>query len=241
VHLQSRAGTERSIFPVIEPLERAKTARNYEFLFCHLCGILFRTLFNAFQYDALFLILRSFIAIELPEAVKSALTILQHDLKKCGADIRWVKPGNIHLTLKFLGDIDEKNIGNIVKQMEGACAAYPFFDLAISGIGVFPHLKSPRVLWAGIQSVDILEELHRAIDHGMASLGFKPEGRKFAPHLTLGRFRSLKGREALIEKIELHKNDQFGLIDVRSILLMRSDLSPAGAQYSRIAEVNMAQ
>lgn len=196
---------------------------------------------NVFQEDASFRILRSFIAIELPEAVKSALAALQQDLKKCGADIRWVKPENIHVTLKFLGDIDGKNVGNIVKQLDGACAEHPLFDLEISGTGVFPNPKSPRVLWAAIQSVDTLEKLHGDIELAMASLGFSPEGRKFAPHLTLGRFRSLKGSEALMGKIEQHKNDKFGLINVKVISLMRSDLTPAGAKYSRLAEVNLAQ
>ena len=181
--------------------------------------------------------MRSFIAIELSEDVKSGLAGLQQDLKGCGADIRWVKPDNIHLTLKFLGDIDEKNVRNIVKQIEGACLNYSFFDLEISGIGVFPNIKSLRVLWAGVQVIDTLEGLYRDIDAGMASLGFQLEKRKFSPHLTLGRFRTMKGKGVIADKIELHKNDRIGMINVRAVSLIRSDLGPAGAKYTRVAEI----
>jgi 2'-5' RNA ligase len=185
--------------------------------------------------------LRSFIAIELPDLVKLALAALQLDLKKCGADIRWVKSENIHLTLKFLGNVDGKKIENIVKHMEGACADYSNFNLEISGAGVFPNIRSPRIFWAGIKVTDTLSELYREIDQKMASLGFEQEKRKFAPHLTLGRFRSVKGKAALVDKIEAHKNDLFGEIDVRTISLMKSDLSSAGAKYSRIAEVSLGK
>jgi 2'-5' RNA ligase len=181
--------------------------------------------------------LRSFIAIELPEEVKSALFRIQDELKESRADIRWVKTDNIHLTLKFLGDIDGKNIGNIVQQIEGACAKYSFFELEISGIGVFPNMRSPRVLWAGIQHEDAFAGLQSEIENGLASIGYKRERRRFSPHLTLGRFRSAKGKASISERIELHKNDRIGSIAVRTISLMESKLSPAGAQYSRVAEV----
>ncbi len=183
--------------------------------------------------------MRSFIAIELSEEVKSALSLLQDELKGGGPDIRWVKPDNIHLTLKFLGSIDGKNIGNIVQQIEGACAKYPFFELEISGIGVFPNMRSPKVLWAGILYPDLLAGLHGEIENRLSSIGHSREGRRFSPHLTLGRFRSLKGRASMSERIELHKNDRLGSISVRTISLMKSDLGPAGAQYSRIAEISL--
>lgn len=181
--------------------------------------------------------MRSFIAIELPDEVKSSLSGLQDELKESRADIRWVKPDNIHLTLKFLGNIDGNNIGNIVQQIEGACAKYPFFELEISGIGVFPNIGSPRVLWVGIQHTDAFTGLHSEIENGLASIGYDREGRRFSPHLTLGRFKSFKGKADLSERIELHKNDRLGSIGVQTISLMKSDLSPDGAQYSRVAEI----
>ncbi len=180
--------------------------------------------------------MRSFIAIELPETAKSALAELQQEFKKCGADIRWVKPENIHLTLKFLGNIDEKNVDKVVKIIKEVCNRYNMFTLEVKGIGVFPNIKSPRVLWVGING-GVLAELQGEIEDGMASLGFERENRKFTAHLTLGRFRSSMGKEGLLEAIKLHEKDSFGSINVKSIFLMRSDLNPAGAQHTKIAGV----
>jgi 2'-5' RNA ligase len=202
------------------------------------CGILFQILCATYRCCVrLPLILRSFIAIELPEEVKSALSRLQDKLKESAVDIRWVKPDNIHLTLKFLGDIDDKNIGNIVQQLEGACAKYSFFELAVSGIGVFPNVRSPRVMWAGLKYEDAFAGFHGEIENGLASIGYEREGRRFSPHLTLGRFRSFKGKASVSERIELHKNDRLGSIGVRTISLMESKLSPSGASYSRVKEI----
>jgi 2'-5' RNA ligase len=180
--------------------------------------------------------LRSFIAIELPEAVKSALAELQQEFKKCGVDVKWVKPDNIHLTLKFLGNIEEKNVERIVKIIEGICSKYKVFSLEVKGTGVFPNIRSPRVLWVGIERNSLLTKLQRDVEDEMASIGFEREDREFIPHLTLGRFKSSIGKEGLMEEIELHRNDTFGLIDVRSLSLMKSDLKPSGAEYTRIAE-----
>lgn len=180
--------------------------------------------------------MRSFIAIELPGEVKASLAEIQQSLKKSGADIRWVKTDNIHLTLKFLGDIEEKSIPGIVQALKGACRNHKVFSIDISGIGSFPVKKSPRVLWSGISDNGELMQLQAEIDETMASLGFDPERRTFSPHLTIGRFRSSRGRGALLDKIELIKHDSFGLFDVRSIYLIKSDLKPSGAVYSRIGE-----
>jgi 2'-5' RNA ligase len=181
--------------------------------------------------------LRCFIAIELPEEVKASLAGIQQHLKKSGADIRWVKTDNIHLTLKFFGDIEEHSITGIIQVLKGACSHHNIFSIEISGIGTFPAKRSPRVLWAGITAHGELVKLQAEIDEAAASLGFDPEKRAFSPHLTLGRFRSSQGKSALLEKITMLEHDRFGLFDVRSIYLIKSDLKPAGAVYSTIAEV----
>jgi len=181
--------------------------------------------------------LRSFIAIELPETVKSALLEFQQGLKKCGADVRWVRPDSIHLTLKFLGDIKENDVDGIVKIIEGACRKYSAFDVEVGEAGAFPNKKSPRVLWVGVHGNEALIKLQGEIEDGMAFLGFEKEERKFSPHLTLGRFRSLREKDALMEEIESYKDNSFGLMEVKSISLMKSELSPAGAKYTRVAEV----
>jgi len=185
--------------------------------------------------------LRSFIAIELPEAVKSALSEFQQELNKCGADVRWVNPLNVHLTLKFLGEINEKDVCRIIKAVEGTCRKYTSFYLEIAGAGVFPNKRSPRVLWVGINGNGTFTALQQEIEDTMAFMGFEKENRKFVPHLTLGRFRSLIGKEALLDKIELHQATKFGAIDVKTVSFMKSDLGPAGAKHTRVAEIFLGE
>lgn len=181
--------------------------------------------------------MRSFIAIDLDGPVRESLSRLQAELKSCGADVRWVKPENIHLTLKFLGDVGEETAGNIISALEKCCTGVKAFDIEVSGVGVFPDTKSPRVLWAGISGGGILGELQRKIEDAAAALGFKREKRKFVPHLTLGRFRSSRGKKIPADNIERHKHSKFGAVKVRSVTLMKSDLGPGGARYTRIAEI----
>jgi 2'-5' RNA ligase len=111
----------------------------------------------------------------------------------------------------------------------------------ISGVGVFPNIRSPRVLWAGVKGNDELTGLQQEIETGMTSLGFKQEKRRFRPHLTIGRFKSSKGAGVLIDNLERSKDIEIGSIDVRALYLMRSDLSPAGARYTRIAEIPLGR
>lgn len=184
-------------------------------------------------------ILRSFIAIELPETAQSALSDLQGELKKYGADVRWVKPENIHLTLKFLGDVEENIVEGIIDSLKGTCDKHSTFSLELSGIGVFPNKKSPRVLWVGLTGSKILPVVQQEIDIEMATMGFKREKRRFAPHLTLGRFKSSFGKKDLLDKVSSDMNTEFGLIEVNSVSLMRSNLGPAGAKHTTIAKIDL--
>lgn len=181
--------------------------------------------------------MRSFIAIELPDTVRAALVLLQQELKACGADVRWVRPEGVHLTLKFLGDIEESAVEGIVERLKGTCRKFQSFNCGVEGVSVFPGVRAPRVLWAGIADHDILTSIQQEIEAAMSFLGFEREDRKFTPHLTLGRFRSSKGKMVLMERLETYKEFHLGIIDVNHISLMRSDLGPAGAKYTEIAKI----
>ena len=181
--------------------------------------------------------MRSFIAIELPESTLNLLVKLQKEFRTCGADVRWVKPGSIHLTLKFLGNINENNVDDIVKILQRVSRKFEPFNITLSGIGVFPTNRSPRVLWVGIDRNDSLKQLQNDIEEDLSLLGFEKEKRIFAPHLTLGRFKSSLGKGALMDKIDLYQDNRFTSIDVRSVLLIRSDLGQNGAEYTQLAEL----
>ncbi len=186
--------------------------------------------------------MRCFIAIELPEAVKSTLSGIEEDLKKSKADVRWVKPDNIHLTLKFFGNIEEKKTEKIIEIMENICNQYAPFTIEIKGMGTFPNIKSPRVLWVGIEGNDTLKTLQKEIENKMESIGFEREDRAFTAHLTLGRFRSSIEKEGLLKAVKLHEKDTFvGSINVQSLSLIRSDLHPEGARYSKIIDISLGK
>jgi len=181
--------------------------------------------------------LRSFIAIELPDSAQSALSDFQKELKKTGAAVRWVKPENIHLTLKFLGNVEEKSVDSIVRIIKGTCNKFEPFSLEMKGAGVFPNFKAPRVIWVGVNGGKAVAGIQNQIENELIPLGFDKEKRTFTPHVTIGRFKSSQGRKPLKEKIDLFKENSFGVIDVTSVSLMRSDLGPAGARYTPLAEV----
>ncbi|MBI4838344.1 MAG: RNA 2',3'-cyclic phosphodiesterase [Nitrospirae bacterium] len=181
--------------------------------------------------------MRCFIAIELSHEIKSALRSIQDEFKKCGADVRWVHPDNMHLTLKFMGSAGEEDTQKIISLMTDACKKYPAFTLTLKGIGIFPNEKSPRVLWVGAEEDGTLKGLQKNIENDMAAIGFEKEDRKFTAHLTLGRFRSLTSKETLLQQLKLHKNDIFGAINVKSLSLIKSELHSSGSRYTSLAEV----
>lgn len=180
--------------------------------------------------------MRSFIAIELPESIHKALAVVQSEYKETGADIRLVKPDNIHLTLKFLGDIPEAEVEKVEEVLKTVCGRYEPFEIGVCRTGIFPPKGSPRVLWAGLRNNNHLTDLQRDIEDGLADIGFKKENRRFIPHLTIGRFRSSRRKEAVDEIIRSHENDGFGEMTARSVCLMKSELRPEGARYSKISE-----
>jgi len=188
--------------------------------------------------------IRSFIAVELTDELKLALTRLQGRLKSGSqAPVKWVDPYNIHLTLKFLGNISTDMAGKITVALEEAVRGISPFRLEVKGLGVFPSLKRVQVVWVGLTGeVDRLSQLQRRIDSGLASLGFTPESRPFTPHLTLARVRDRatpQERQNLGQLIDSTGFETTGNFNVGSVHLMRSQLTREGAVYSRIGSVKL--
>jgi len=179
--------------------------------------------------------IRSFIAIEIPDEIKKGLSEIRERLKKSGADISWTRPEGIHLTFKFLGEIEEGKLVNIQNAIEHAAKEISDFILRVGGIGFFPNIKSPRVIWIGIKGEgENLKTLQEAIERETEKIGFKREGRSFSPHLTLGRVRSQKNRDALTKYLEEFEKVELGSFNVKEVSLMKSELRPKGAVYTQL-------
>ena len=128
--------------------------------------------------------LRCFIAIEIPEKIRGAIVSAIDGLKKSGADVKWVSPENIHITLQFLGDTVETHIPLVKEALNKILLTYSPFYIKITGVGCFPDTRRPRVIWVGTEESQPVINLHRDIAKGMAGLGYREEERNFTPHLT---------------------------------------------------------
>lgn len=187
--------------------------------------------------------IRTFVAIELSTGIKSELTRVQEMLREKIATphLRWADPTNVHLTLKFLGNVPLDRIQEITAALKEACVGLTPFVMAVSGLGCFPSTNNPRVIWVGVQEeTGGLKRLQERIEEGLTPLGFKPERRPFRPHLTLGRVR--KGAHGGARRIiggivSTTSVGDLGQMEVGEISLMRSKLLPSGAQYSRLETI----
>jgi len=186
--------------------------------------------------------IRTFIAVELPQEIQDRLGQLQSDFKVSMPDVRWTKYGNIHLTLKFLGDVPLSKIDKIGEALREVAAKFPAFTMSLADIGAFPNSRKPRIVWVGVQKgVDELKEIAKAIDSSMKRLGFPPEKRRFSPHLTVGRIRHLKNPTAMTEALDKSAVGELGKFTVERISLIKSQLDPAGSIYTTIKEARLKE
>ena len=183
-------------------------------------------------------LIRAFIAIELPARIAQGLEKIQDGLKDETNKVAWVKPENIHLTIKFLGDIETNKIDSITKVLEDAAGNLSNFKISIKGIGAFPTIENPRVLWVGIEEDDTnISQLYNNLEHGLTALGFEKEQRTFKPHLTLGRVKFLKDKKLLKQRFEKMADINLGQFTAASLYLFESKLTPEGAVHTKLKEV----
>ncbi len=178
---------------------------------------------------------RSFIAVELSTEIAGGVRRIQAGLRERTTGVSWVRPEGIHLTLKFLGDVDPDRVGEIAGKAEEAIKTIGAFSIGIKGCGAFPNPRNPRVIWIGVDdpSGDV-KRLQARVEQGMEEIGFAPEGRAYTPHLTVGRLRSGKGKGEIAQALEAMKGCDLGTMEVREVCLFRSQLKPTGAEYTKL-------
>ncbi len=184
---------------------------------------------------------RSFVCIELPAEIKKSLADLQSRLRPLAKGaVSWPKPEGLHLTLKFLGDVDAGRLDAAADALLRSCAESHGFQVCLRGTGGFPDLRMPRVLWAGLaEPSGELEKLQRRIEQAFRAAGFAAEERPFSPHLTIARVKAPR------EAAELARHWQTTALEnlcfsVKEVVLMRSDLLPEGATYTPLRRVPLA-
>jgi 2'-5' RNA ligase len=185
-------------------------------------------------------LIRSFLAIELPKPILRKIEEVQGDLRSTHADVRWVNPEKIHLTLKFFGNIEDSRIDPIFKSIEEPIRNTLPFSLKVRGVGAFPHLKNPRVIWIGlVDGREVLISFQKQIENQLEKIGIQPEDRPFHPHLTLGRMKSSRGKVELAGRMEKHKEEEFGDFQVERVVLFKSDLRPTGPIHTPLREMKL--
>ena len=188
--------------------------------------------------------IRAFIAIELPEALKAEIARLQEQLRaRVRVPTRWVNPDNIHLTLKFLGDINRDTVDDILHAIGAAAGNAPSFRLGVKGLGVFPDPQRPRIIWVGLTGgLDKLRNLQRDIDNSLERLGFPREKRPFSPHLTIARLHDRATPADRSEIGHIIKSTTFiakTSLNAGVVYLIKSQLTREGPIYSQLGSAEL--
>lgn len=180
--------------------------------------------------------LRVFIAIQLPDAVRAQVARLQEKLKEADADVKWVEPQNIHLTLKFMGEVDPDKIETLYGGLSEAIGEQGKFPISLAGIGAFPSMRRVQVVWIGVFSgAEEASGLAERVEASLVKRGFEAEKKKFVPHLTIGRVRSFRNTNQLVKLIEEipFSSDEF---PASAVTVVKSELTPQGPVYTHLWE-----
>ena len=179
-------------------------------------------------------LIRSFIAIPITPGIQKSAARLVSRLSGDSDGIKWVPTDNLHLTLKFLGDVDNREVPKVCEVLRRCCAEVGPFTILFRGVGGFPNAARARVVYAGVaEGGEPLKRIVEGLEVELAELGFKPEPRDYVPHLTLGRTRggSRRGSPEVAERIEQNAGSDLGSMEVDRVLLMASFLDKAGPTY----------
>jgi 2'-5' RNA ligase len=180
---------------------------------------------------------RAFVAVAIPEGIKNQLAGIQSRLKRAAAEVKWTRPEGIHLTLRFLGYLSDDAIVKVRDAMAVVGREFSAFTVEIKGSGTFPERGRPRVIWAGIsQGEKELQAVFARLEQELIARGLGEADKPFRGHLTLGRVKTGKNVDKLVEYLQRETGKSFGAFEVRGICLFRSQLHPEGAVYTVLQE-----
>lgn len=177
--------------------------------------------------------MRLFVALDIPDAVRAALSELSSRLKKACPEARWVRLEGVHVTLKFAGEVPTEDVEGIRRALS-ELPSFPPIEVRFAGLGFFPSARRPRVFWAGVETGPQLAALVAAIEMKLEAFGIPPEKRPFQPHLTLARFETPQSTQALSAAVEALGTPEFGRETFREFHLYQSVLKRSGAEYTRL-------
>ena len=183
--------------------------------------------------------MRLFVAMDIPEDVRSSLAALAAKLRLAYRNARWARIESLHVTLKFIGETSPEKTAEIKTVLASIPSRAPT-EINFRGLGFFPNERRPRVLWAGIDATTDLAELAAAVETSLGALGIPREERAFSPHLTLARFDTPRGLDALHAAIDVAGSLEFGATTAKEFHLYQSVLKPGGAEYTRLASFSFA-
>ncbi len=183
--------------------------------------------------------MRLFVAIDIPDTVRSALNELTKSLRDTCRDARWARLTGLHVTLKFIGETPPEKVAELKTDL-ASIPQRPPITMNFVGLGFFPNARRPRVLWAGVEAGTELAALANAVEKALSPAGIPQEDRKFSPHLTLARFKESAGVDALQVAIEKAGLLKFGGATATEFHLYQSVLKPGGAEYTRLATFSLS-
>lgn len=184
--------------------------------------------------------MRSFVSVDLPHELVGRIKNIQDRLRESDADVKYVSPEKVHITVKFLGDIKEKDVSEIMNGLNNSLSDLDPFNASIEGIGVFPNYDFIKVIWLGTdRGAKKFEELFSRVEAELTSQGFEKEEHDFVPHATIGRVNSGRNKNQLKEALRELEETYVGEIEVNEVKLKKSELKPQGPIYSTIDEVEL--
>lgn len=176
---------------------------------------------------------RTFIAVEVGKAIRDRMVALQGTLARVEPGVKWVECENLHLTLLFLGEVDDREIVRVCDIASACTRPRPSFEMSVETVGCFPNPRRPRIIWVGIGAgAEALVALHDELEIPLMDLGYRREERRYTPHITLGRVRSERPGNELSAALAKRAGWKGGEVQVRELLVMGSELTPRGPLYT---------